>query len=71
MTDQLDAVARALANAIWGGTAEEDAFDLLSPGEQDTYRGWAQAAIDALGLTERPKVCRAEYGDRCTCGSGA
>lgn len=52
MTDQLDAVARALANAIWGGTAEEDAFDLLSPGEQDTYRGWAQAAIDALGLTE-------------------
>lgn len=53
MPDQLDAVARALADAIWGGTPlAEDAWELLSAGEQETYRGWARAAIDALGLTE-------------------
>lgn len=57
MTDQLDAVARALANAIWGGTPlAEDAWELLSAGEQETYRGWARAAIDALGLTEERGV---------------
>lgn len=51
--DTVDAVARALANAIWGGSPLiEDAFELLSDGEQDTYRSWARAAIDALGLTE-------------------
>lgn len=53
--DTVDAVARALADAIWGGSPlVEDAFGLLSDGEQDTYRRWAQAAIDAhtdaLGL---------------------
>ena len=51
--DTVDALARALANAIWGGSPlAEDAFELLSDGEQETYRRWARAAIDALGLTE-------------------
>ncbi|MFV8317161.1 hypothetical protein [Mycobacterium sp. 23] len=58
--DTVDAVARALANAIWGGSPlVEDAFESLSDGEQDTYRSWAaRAAIDALGLTTQEQLLR-------------
>lgn len=63
MTDssaRLDAVAEAMADADDGII-----FGLLTPDEADFYRRMAQAAIDALGLTQVEQwVPVTESGDR-------
>ena len=46
---RLEAVAEALFNAIW---ESDEAWELATNAQMEDTRRWAQAAIDALQLTQ-------------------
>ncbi len=51
--NNIDAAARALANAIWEANPEvEDVWDLLSADERINYRHWAQAVMEAASSSK-------------------